>query len=305
MSKFEKRFGRYAISNLTAILIMCYVAGYILQFVNDDLLLLLTLDPYRILQGQIWRLVTWIIVPPSSLDIFTLLMLYFYYSVGNTLERAWGTYRYNVYIFSGMFFTILASFASLLLVYVMHGELLATKEVAQSIFLSGSTLFSTYYVNMSLYLAFALMYPNLQVLIYFIIPVKVKWMAILYVVLMGYDIFRMGQLYSAYYGAGIGILVSVIMFVVNAMSLLNFIVFFFSSRDMRRYSPKEVKRKQEFRRQMAEPRPGSGITRHKCAVCGRTEVSNPELEFRYCSKCEGNFEYCQDHLFTHQHVHRE
>ena len=60
----------------------------------------------------------------------------------------------------------------------------------------------------------------------------------------------------------------------------------------------------EFKRQMAEPRPGSGITRHKCAVCGRTEVTNPELEFRYCSKCEGNFEYCQDHLFTHQHIHR-
>ena len=90
MSKFEKRFGRYAISNLTAILIMCYVAGYILQFMNDDLLLLLTLDPYRILHGQIWRLVTWIIVPPSSLDIFTLLMLYFYYSIGRSLENMWG-----------------------------------------------------------------------------------------------------------------------------------------------------------------------------------------------------------------------
>jgi len=129
-------------------------------------------------------------------------------------------------------------------------------------------------------------------------------MAIVYVVLMVYDIFNMARLYTAYAGASMGVLVAVIMTVVNAMSLLNFLVFFLSSRDVRRYAPKEVKRRQEFKRQMAEPRPGSGITRHKCAVCGRTEVSNPELEFRYCSKCEGNYEYCQDHLFTHQHIHR-
>ena len=84
----------------------------------------------------------------------------------------------------------------------------------------------------------------------------------------------------------------------------HFLIFFLSSRDMKRYAPKEVHRRQEFKRQISEPRPGSGITRHKCAVCGRTEVSNPELEFRFCSKCEGNYEYCQDHLFTHQHIHR-
>ena len=83
-----------------------------------------------------------------------------------------------------------------------------------------------------------------------------------------------------------------------------FLIFFLSGRDVKRYAPKEVKRRQEFKRQVAEPRPGSGLSRHKCAVCGRTELTNPELEFRYCSKCEGNYEYCQDHLFTHQHIHR-
>ena len=182
---------------------------------------------------------------------------------------------------------------------MIFGEAMA---VTTSSFMS--SFVSTYYVNMSLYLAFAVMYPDLQVLIYFLIPVKVKWMAIVYVVLMVYDIFNMASIYGAYYGASIGALVAVIMVVVNAMSLLNFIIFFLSTRDMKRYAPKEVKRRQEFKRQVAAPRPGSGITRHKCAVCGRTEVSNPELEFRYCSKCEGKFEYCQDHLFTHQHVHR-
>ena len=114
MSKFEKKFGKYAIPNLTLILIMCYVAGYVIEMMgrasNTYLLGFLTLDPYRILHGQIWRLVTWVIVPPDSLDIFTIIMLFFYYSLGSTLERTWGTYRYNVYIFSGMLFTIIGSF---------------------------------------------------------------------------------------------------------------------------------------------------------------------------------------------------
>jgi len=202
-------------------------------------------------------------------------------------------------LLGGMLFTVVGSLLFYGIIAMIFGEAMAITTSSLM-----SSFVSTYYVNMSLYLAFALMYPNLQVLIYFIIPVKVKWMAIVYVVLMVYDIFNMARLYTAYAGASMGVLVAVIMTVVNAMSLLNFLVFFLSSRDVRRYAPKEVKRRQEFKRQMAEPRPGSGITRHKCAVCGRTEVSNPELEFRYCSKCEGNYEYCQDHLFTHQHIHR-
>ena len=114
MSKFEKKFGKYAIHNLTMVLIMCYVAGYVIELMGkaagNNLLGFLTLDPYRILHGQVWRLVTWVIVPPESLDIFTIIMLFFYYSLGTALERTWGTYRYNVYIFSGMLFTIIGSF---------------------------------------------------------------------------------------------------------------------------------------------------------------------------------------------------
>lgn len=113
MSKFEKKFGRYAIPNLTLILILSYVAGYVIELLGSaagvNLLGYLTLDPYRILHGQIWRLVTWVIVPPDSFDVFTIIMLYFYYSLGTTLERTWGTYRYNVYIFSGILFTVVGS----------------------------------------------------------------------------------------------------------------------------------------------------------------------------------------------------
>ena len=110
MSKFEKKFGKYAISNLSLILILCYVVGYVIQLINSDFLLYLTLNPYAILHGQVWRLFTWIIVPPSSLDPFTIIMLLFYYNIGTTLERTWGVYRYNVYILSGMLFTVIGSF---------------------------------------------------------------------------------------------------------------------------------------------------------------------------------------------------
>ena len=102
MSNFEKKFGKYAIKNISLMLIMCYAVGYAIQFIGDGFLNFLTLDPYKILHGQIWRIVTWIIVPPSSFSIFTIIMLFFYYSVGTTLERTWGAYRYNLYLFSGM-----------------------------------------------------------------------------------------------------------------------------------------------------------------------------------------------------------
>ena len=294
MSRFEKKFGRYAISNLTAILIMCYVAGYIVQFINADLLLMLTLDPYKILHGQIWRLVTWIIVPPSSLDIFTLLMLYFYYSVGNTLERTWGTYRYNVYIFSGMIFTVIASFASMLLVYLMHGDAVATAERAAYVFLSGSTIFSTYYVNMSILLAFAATFPDAQILLMFLVPVRMKWMGLIYAgylvadfaVGVGipnhpeYDIFKRGAI---------------------AASLVTFVVFWLTSKNSLHMSPAQVKRRAKFHsevRRTATPK----MSGHKCTICGQTDEDNEMLEFRYCSKCNGNYEYCQNHLFTHEHV---
>ncbi|MEI3340480.1 MAG: hypothetical protein V8R80_11525 [Eubacterium sp.] len=84
-------------------------------------------------------------------------------------------------------------------------------------------------------------------------------------------------------------------------SVLNFLIFFFATRNYQRISPKEIHRKKNFQRQMKSAR-GNGVTKHKCAICGRTELDDPNLEFRFCSKCNGNYEYCQEHLFTHQHV---
>lgn len=282
MSKWEKKFGKYAIRNLPLLLILCYVVGYVIQVINGEFLLFLTLDPYKILHGQIWRIFTWIIIPPSSLDIFTLIMLYFYYSIGTTLERTWGTWRYNVFLLSGMLFTVLGSLVWLGAEYLLLGGMNA--EFAAHFSSYGSQFFSTYYINMSIFLAFAATFPNVQVLLMFVIPVKVKWMGIIYGVILALEFVATGSL---------------VVRIAIISSLLNFVIFFFTTRSHIHMSPKQVRRRAEFKHEI---RRNPKITKHKCAICGRTDEDDPTLEFRFCSKCNGNYEYCQQHLFTHTHV---
>ena len=158
---------------------------------------------------------------------------------------------------------------------------------------------------MSIFLAFALSYPDMQILLYFIIPVKMKWMAVVYGVLIFFEFISVG------WAGKVAIIAS----------LLNFIIFFITTRNWRTISPKEQMRKARYRQATGQgggfagfgggrhstsdsqqSRRNEPVGRHKCAICGRTDVSNPELTFRFCSKCNGNYEYCNDHLFTHTHV---
>lgn len=283
LDKMERKFGKYAIHNISMVLIICYAFGYAIQFVNVGFLNYLTLDPYAILRGQIWRIFTWIIVPPSNFSFFTLLMLYFYYSIGTTLERTWGVFRYNVYLISGMIFTL---FGSLLLYFFCQNGLLGGEYLiayGENFYPTVARLFSTYYINMSIFLGFAATFPDMQVLLMFIIPIKVKWLGIIYALMLVYD-FIFGNFVSR--------------FTIGA-SLLNFVVFYLMTRN--RISPKQIKRRHHYHKQMAQ---AAGVTKHKCAICGRTEKEYPDLEFRFCSKCDGNYEYCQDHLFTHEHIKR-
>ena len=281
LNKMERKFGRYAVRNLSMYIVALYVAGYLLQIFGSEYILdMLALEPYYIMKGQIWRLVTWILVPPDSASVFTIITLFFYYSIGNTLERTWGSFRYNVYIFSGMISTVLGAF-------ILYFVLFLTEGVRYSF--TGSALFSTYYINMSIFLAFAVSYPNMEVLLYFFIPIKMKWMGFLY----GFFVF-----YSFIQGNWVSR-------VAILASLLNFVVFFLMTRNYQRVSPHEIKRKREFHKQDVISTPQQGEPRHRCAICGRTELDGDHLEFRYCSKCEGNYEYCQDHLFTHEHVRKQ
>lgn len=326
---FQRFLQKYAVQNLSLVIILCYGFGYLLQYINAPFLNYLTLNPYAICHGQIWRLVTWVLVPPDTSNIFFILIaMLFYYSIGTSLERAWGTYQYNVYIWLGIGITIIGAFAVMLISYVMAGMagVSLTGESAAVYFAAISRYFSTYYVNMSIFLAYALTFPDAVVLLWFIIPIKVKWMGIVYGVLLAWD-FVSTAMRGGWYVC-----------VAMAASLANFLIFWLRSGGARRFSPKEQKRRADFKRAMqgagrektgpsaghpaaagegaaqrenasgnqaagaARMRPQSGAARHRCAICGRTELDDPTLEFRYCSRCQGNFEFCQDHLFHHQHA---
>lgn len=280
LNKMERKIGKYAIPNLMIYLIAAYCIGFVIYTVNPNFMLMLTLSPYHILHGQVWRLITWILMPTDTRVFSLLIMALLYYQLGSALERSWGTFRFNVYIFGGMLFTVIGAF----ILYEIYAA--AGTGSLETISLISSLTFTTNYINLTIFLAFAVMYPEMQILLFFIIPVKMKWMAVVYAVLIAINLILTS------WGGRIAII----------MSILNFLIFFLSTRNYRRVSPKEIHRKQVFKAQMREPRRGSMVTKHKCAVCGRTELDDPNLEFRFCSKCDGNYEYCQDHLFTHQHI---
>ncbi len=271
LDRLERKFGRFAIHNLSLYMIITYIAGYVILSLVPEAMAWLILEPVLILKGQVWRLVSWILIPPGELDIFTIITLYFYYTIGNILERTWGAFRYNVYIFSGILMTIAGAF----ILFFVQG----VASVGSGI------LFSTYYISLSIILAFTATYPNMQVLLMFLIPLKMKWLGIFYGITLVMELLN----------AGLTVRIVII------CSLMNFIVFFLCNRNMRRFSPQEMKRKSNYRKAVNQGR-AERITTHKCAICGRTENDGDHLEFRFCSKCNGNYEYCQDHLFTHTHV---
>lgn len=262
--KMERKYGRYAIRNLMYYIIMMYVVGFVL--VNVEPLFYwqyLSLDVAAILHGQVWRLVTFMIYPPTTSLIWIVFILLMYYSLGISLERVWGSFRFNVYIFMGILGHILAAFVA----YLVFGEPL---------------LLTPTFLNASVFFAFAATFPDEWFYIYFVIAIRAKWLALfegatfLMLLIVGNTATRLEIV----------------------LSLANFIIFFLMTRDYRRVSPKEIKRKKDFKTQI---RPKSRA-HHVCTVCGRTDEDSPGMEFRYCSKCEGSYEYCMDHLYTHQHI---
>ena len=282
LNKLERKYGRYAIHNLMKYVVMLYGIGLVIGTIAPGLYNVgLSLNFDMIKKGQVWRLITFIIPNVSIYDIlFVALAAYLYYMIGNALERAWGAFRFNVYFFSGVIFNILASWIT----YLLTGVSLSP---------------SLDYVYGTMFFAFAALYPNTQFLLYFLIPIKAKYLAWFDAAL--YIIMVVQYIMSKNYYAIIPVVVS----------MANFLIFFFTTRNYRRISPKEFERKARFRRQMnagrntgntSTQRGHTVITRHKCAVCGRTELDDDRLEFRFCSKCDGNYEYCMDHLFTHEHV---
>lgn len=297
LNKLERKFGRFAIPDLIKYVVALYCAGAVLGMFNESFYYqYLSLNMEAVFHGQVWRLFTFLIEPygfSRGMGIFISIIFFFFqvnlfFLFGRSLEQAWGTFRFNMYFFSGYLLNILAA----LILYL--SPLHATQ------YYSGFQ-----YIYWSMFFAFALLNPNMEFLLYMVLPIKVKWLAILDAVYMIYQIvsstytgirlLSIGQTVyaSAYFSIAAAIIVA----------MANFLIYFFATRNYQRINPREVHRRREFRRQVNRGQNvyGNGA-RHRCAICGRTELDDDRLDFRYCSKCEGNYEYCSDHLFTHQHV---
>ena len=272
LRKLERNIGKYAVPNLMYYIILMYGAGIVIDLVMPGLYYqYLCLDAAAILRGQVWRLVTFLICPPSSGIFFNLIAMFLYYSLGTTLERVWGTFRFNLYFFSGILFHIIAAFV----IYFLMGV---------------SVPLTPFYLNNSLFLAFAATFPQMQFYLYGLLPIRAYWLGIFIGAEFLYEFLFGGLIARSCIG----------------LALLNFVIFFMMTRNYSKISPREIKRKQKFKSDMKTAQAEKiRLTHHKCAVCGRTEKDDPNLEFRYCSKCEGNLEYCMDHLYTHKHVTKE
>ena len=284
VQRFCAAHPRFGIPNLMRVIVIGNVAVYVLMLLtqaNDaNALSFLTFNLNALLHGEVWRLVTFVFVPAYSSHFALLISLYFYYWIGSTLERQWGTAKFNLYYISGTLLTVL-------------GVVLASLITGNPYL----TAAGTGYVNLSMFFAFAFLFPDTTVLLFFILPVRMKWLAYLDGALFAFDIIKA---IGAHNWAGV---------VLPIVALLNFAVFiwpevhYLKERAKYQNSRKTVQFRQA-QQQQAKQAQQQGY-RHKCAVCGRTDTDYPDLQFRYCSKCVGYHCFCQDHIFNHVHFTEE
>jgi hypothetical protein len=258
LNTLERKFGRFAIRDL-----MVYIVGfnglvYVLSiaYPQSAAISKLVLDPVRIMRGEVWRLVTFVFIPPSASILWIFFILYFYYIVGIGLEREWGSFRFNIYYLTGMTATALAAFIT--------GQ--------------GATAL---YLNLSLFLAFAHVYPDFEILLFFVLPVKVKYLAWLNWAFIALTVVTAAPANK----------------VAALVSVSNYFLFFGNDILLGVRQNRSVYR----RRKRFQPLPRRS-TIHRCTVCNMTEKDDPQMEFRYCSTCEGDHEYCMTHLKAHEHV---
>ena len=292
IDRLEKRYPNFGVSNLMISVIAISGLGMLISMVNPYIYYqYLSLDFYQIFHhGQVWRLITFLLCPSaggsgSSGLFWFVIMAWVYYSIGSNLERIWGRFRFTLFYLSGIVMILIVTLAA----YLIMGIVYPAQEVG--IWLGMQVTLE--YVTESLFLAFALVFPDVQFLLFFIIPVKAKWLSIFYFALDAYQIIQ-GIMMKSYYPVALIV-----------VSLINIFIFFFfaKGRPGMAAHARQTKRKAEFKQKMHESREKGPI--HRCAICGRTELDAPDLDFRYCSKCDGRYEYCSEHLFTHEHVHHK
>lgn len=285
IDRFCYRHPRFGIPNL-----MLYVvigAGIVWLFnlftsmssSGGDILSYLYFSPYLILHGQVWRLLTFIIIPPST-GILTLIAFYFYFFIGKTLERQWGTGKFTIYFFTGVVLTIVFGF----LLYFITGA---------DVLLSYGYPVSAHYIYLSMFFTFATLYPDMQVLLFFIIPIKMKWLAIVDAAFFAYSVATLP------FPLDLLPIIAVLNYLIFCGDWLFAWVKRIFSKKGRQQRQNTVDFKNEVRRIQYEQKQKTYTRR--CEVCGRTDADYPELEFRYCSRCQGYHCFCMDHINNHNH----
>ena len=257
--KLERRFGKFAVKNL-----MSYIVGitgivYALSYFDRRGFVIgkLMLIPELVLRGEVWRLISYIFIPPNTSIIWILFVLYFYYMVGSALEHEWGSFKFNIFYLTGMIGTTIAAFI--------------TGYGATSL-----------YLNLSLFLAFAKIYPDYEILLFFVIPVKMKYMAMLNWAFIIFTVLT-GDMSTR---------------LIAIVSIINYFLFFGRDILTRTKSNRQVyNNRRKFQSEIPKD-----FTFHKCTTCGKTEKDDPNMDFRYCPECEGDYEYCMDHVRNHEHV---
>jgi hypothetical protein len=257
MKKLERALGRFAIPHLVTFLVAGQAGAFVLSFFQPEFVGALALVPERVLAGEVWRLVTFLLIPPPGFPIFVVFALYMSLLFGRALEEEWGHFRFNVYIFVGWVASVGASFAD-------------RTGAATGIFLMNSV-----------FLAFAYLNPNYELLLLGILPVKTKWLALVAVL-------------ASFYAASEG---GVQAWALLGASFVNFALFFGADIVARLRSGRWRTARQREKRETASK------AMHVCGVCGLTDLENPTMQFRYCSQCDkGSRAYCMDHIRDHEHV---
>ena len=253
---YKYKYTKRGIEHLMKYIVIISAVIYALNWVGIDLRPLLMFNAGAIMHGQIWRLVTFIFLAPVGSLFFAAFVFYFYYIIGETLEQQWGSFVFTAY-------------------YILNVAVCAAIGL-----ITGGSIVNSYYINLAMFLAYGFSYPDNQVMLFMIFPIKIKYLSWVYV---GFEILWVitGTTLSER--------------LIPLCGLISFVIFFW--KDLLNYIkiPKFSKTKHK-----AKKKPVLKAV-HKCEVCGRTEADDPDLEFRFCSRCYGYHEYCLEHLYTHEH----
>lgn len=272
LSRLNAKYGRYAVPNLTIALIVGQVLIYVAAQLNlgqdgANLLDRIQMYPDKVLAGEYWRLITFLFTPPQTNVIFAFFFFYLFYLMGTTLEVTWGAFRYNLFLAIGYVASLAFAFGAYFALGAEMGNMSAS-----SAFLYGTV-----------FLAFARFYPDFTLLLAFVLPVKIKWLAMFQWIVYGAT-FLFGDWMAR---------------AMVAAAVANYLLFF--GFDIWRNL------KQGHRRMQHQAKALKSTPRlvHTCTTCGITSDTAPQTQFRYCSKCDGECCYCQEHLRDHVHIARQ